>query len=140
MFKAPKLWLLTVFMLAGCPGQGDRLTPSETTTVKRIAQNVCFSAPDAEHYQPSVIIIAPRNTPPKERWYREKPALNVEDGQLCLPPSFYAFKTQTPYIVEYALIPTRENKNGASRHVVVGFELTDDKVQPLTLNESEISQ
>ncbi|ELY6244855.1 hypothetical protein SNQ22_001200 [Cronobacter universalis] len=140
MFKAPKLWLVVVFMLAGCPGHGDRLTPSETTTVKLNAQDVCFSVPYAEHYQPSIIIIAPRNTPPKERWYRNKPALNVEGGLLCLPPSFYAFKKQTPYIVEYALTPTGENKSAASRHVVVGFELTDDAVRSLTLNESEISQ
>ncbi|EOL9003123.1 putative T6SS immunity periplasmic lipoprotein [Cronobacter turicensis] len=140
MFKAPKLWLLTVFLLAGCPGQGDRLTPSETTTVKLSAQNVCFSVPHAEHYQPSIIIIAPRNTLPKERWYRNKPALNVKDGLLCLPPSFYAFKKQTPYIVEYALIPTRDTGSVASRHVVVGFELTNDTVRPLRLNDSEISQ
>ncbi|CCJ72112.1 hypothetical protein BN137_1467 [Cronobacter condimenti 1330] len=27
MFKTPKVWLLSVFMLAGCPGAGDRINP-----------------------------------------------------------------------------------------------------------------
>ncbi|ALB70158.1 hypothetical protein VG539_002875 [Cronobacter muytjensii] len=140
MFKAPKLWLLSVFLLSGCPGAGDRLTPSETTTVTLVSQNVCFSVPDAQDYWPSIIIIAPRNTPPKERWYREKPALNVKDGQLCLPPSFYTFKTQTPYIVEYVLLPGAKNSSEASRHVVAGFELTNGNIRALALNDSEISR
>ncbi|CCJ72111.1 hypothetical protein BN137_1466 [Cronobacter condimenti 1330] len=108
--------------------------------MKRVSQNVCFSVQDAQDYYPSIIIIAPRNTPPKARWYRKQPALHVKGGQLCLPPSFYTFKKQTPYIVEYVLLPGAKNNNSASRHVVAGFELTNDNIHPLTLNDSEISQ
>lgn len=140
MFKLSKAWLLSVFLLAGCPGKGDRLTPSETTNVKRVSQDVCFEVPNPADYQLSIIIIAPRKTLPKERWYREKPSLDVSNGSLCIPPSFYAFANDTPYIVEYALTSSSKANFDASRHVVVSFELTHAGVRQLVLDESEISQ
>lgn len=140
MFKFSKSWLLSIFLLSGCPGQGDRLTPSETTSVKRVSNEVCFDVPNPGDYQPSIIIIAPRKTPHKERWYRENPSLKVSNGSLCIPPSFYPFAPDTPYIVEYLLTSSSKTHSGASRHVVVGVEFTSGTVRQLVLDESEISQ
>lgn len=140
MFKFSKAWLFSIFLLSGCPGQGDRLTPSETTKAKLISNDVCFNVPESEDFQPSIIIIAPRKTPHKERWYRENPPLEVRNGSLCIPPTFYSFTPDTPYIVEYLLTSLSKSNSGASRHVVVGFELTSGRVHQLVLDKSEISQ
>lgn len=127
---------LTLLMLTGCPGEGDRLYPDETTQVSRMGEDICFRVPDAQDYQPIFIAINPRGTPPKEQTFTSKPKLTISDGQLCIPPSFYPFSTNGQFIVEYILSsPKYKNK---SRSVVVGVEVMNNRIYNMPLRDREI--
>jgi hypothetical protein len=128
----------SVIFLSGCPGSGDRLKADETTTVSKVGAEVCFDIPDASDYQPSLIAINPRGTPPQKLSIKDSPDLTVANGKLCLPPTFYQFSEKRQYIVQYIL--QKPDDQQSQRSVVIGVEFTGDDVETFTLNANETTR
>lgn len=130
------LLILSAFLLTGCPGAGDRLKADETTTVSKAGEDVCFQVSDAKGYQPSLIAINPRGTPPQKLSVTDSPNLTVKNGELCIPPGFYRFPAKGQFIVQYILeVP---GEQGSQRSVVTGVEFSGSHVRntPLTNRET----
>jgi len=125
-----------IFLLTGCPGQGDRLQLDETTQVNLVGANVCFHIANAQDYQPAIISINPRGTPPKNQTFVDNPPLLIKSGQLCIPPSFYKFENNKKYIVEFVLTSNRNADE--PRKFVVGVGLSQDRVYNFPLTDLEI--
>ena len=130
------LILSFIFLLTGCPGEGDRLQLDETTQVNLIGANVCFHIANAQDYQPAIISINPRRTPPKNQAFVDKPSLSIKPGQLCIPPSFYKFENNQKYIVDFVLV-SAGNVDGP-RKFVVGVGLSQGRVYNFPLTDLEI--
>lgn len=123
------------FILAGCPGQGDRLQPDEITTVKKTGNNICFLVPDAAEYQPTIMTIGQRDKPAEKMWRGDNPALKVQNGQLCIPPALYSFPEDGQYVVRYVLKSSQQNK--LVRSVVAAIEVSKTGVRNLPLQSNE---
>jgi hypothetical protein len=130
------LTLSFIFLLAGCPGQGDRLQLDETTQVNLIGDNVCFYIANAQDYQPTILSINPRGTPPKKQAFIDNPSLSIKSGQLCIPPSFYKFESNKKYIVDFVLASDRNIDE--LRKFVVGVGLNQGQVYNFPLTDLEI--
>jgi len=129
--------ILSIIMLTGCPGDrlDTRYKPNETASVSLSDQGICLQVSDPRNYQPEIITISSRDTPIKERWYKYKPNLAVDNGTLCIPSSFYQFPTKGQFIVNYIL--TSQTKNTPPRHVVVGFEISNGHAYGIQLQSNE---
>lgn len=130
------LTLSCIFLLMGCPGQGDRLQLDETTQVNLIGANVCFHIANAQDYQPAIISINPRGTPPKNQAFFDNPPLLIKSGQLCIPPSLYKFENNKKYIVDFVLMSV--GKVDEPRKFVVGVGLSQGQVYNFPLTDLEI--
>lgn len=130
------LALSFIFLLAGCPGQGDRLQLDETTQVNLTGANVCFHISNAQDYQPAIISINPRGTPLKNQAFVDNPSLLIKSDQLCIPPSFYKFENNKKYIVEFVLVSARNVDE--PRKFVVGVGLSQGQVYNFPLTDLEI--
>jgi hypothetical protein len=130
------LLLVSLVIMTGCPGSGDRLRPDEEATVTRVGESLCFGVPEAEDYQPADIAINPRGTPFKEEHIIFSPALSVTDGQLCVPPSFYTFPDKGQIIVSYVL--TSKRHKDEPRRMVAGLGFLQDRVFNIPLTDMEI--
>ncbi|WP_296407461.1 putative T6SS immunity periplasmic lipoprotein [Pluralibacter sp.] len=128
---------LCLVILTGCPGQGDRFIPHESTSVSKQGKNVCFNITDAQDYQPADIGINPRGTPSKEKDFDFSPELTIVDGKLCIPPSFYYFPDNGVFIVEYILI---SKKHDEPRKFVVGVGINHGVVYNVPLTDREIAR
>lgn len=137
--KSTRLLLVVAGLIAltGCPGQGDRLKADETTTVLKEGDNVCFVVPNARDFQPSYIVINPRETPVQERKYTFLPQLKVRDEKLCIPPSFYSFSMNGQFVVNYIL--KSRTQDDSPRSVVVGVEFKQGRVENFPLANNEIA-
>ncbi|WP_312456018.1 putative T6SS immunity periplasmic lipoprotein [Pseudescherichia sp.] len=132
---SPLLLVASISLLAGCPGSGDRLKADETAAVSKCGENICFQVPDAGSYQPTLIAINPRGTPPQKLKFTDSPMLAVENGNLCLSPDFYHFPENGQYIVQYIL--EAPGDRDPQRSVVTGIEFSDGHVRSIPLNEGE---
>lgn len=132
----PLLFLFCLPVLTGCPG--DRWRFDEEATASIQGGNICFSVPDAEDYQPFNIGINPRGTLPSQEKIIFRPALRVEKGQLCLPPSFYLFPDKGQFIITYVLHSKRHKDT--PRKMVSGVEITSGCVFNIPLTDMEIVQ
>ncbi|WP_299998736.1 putative T6SS immunity periplasmic lipoprotein [uncultured Cedecea sp.] len=130
------LILSFIFLLTGCPGQGDRLQLDETTQVNLIGANVCFHIANAQDYQPAIISINPRGTPSKNQAFVDNPPLLIKSSQLCIPPSFYKFENNKKYIVDFVLVSV--GKADEPRKFVVGVGLSQGQVYNFPLTDLEI--
>ncbi|WP_345827489.1 putative T6SS immunity periplasmic lipoprotein [Erwinia sp. HDF1-3R] len=131
------LLIASIFFLTGCPGSGDRLTADETTTVSQTREDVCFVVSNAANYQPSLISINPRGTPPQKLSVTDSPDLRVKNGRLCIQPNFYRFTDKAQYVVQYIL----EAPGGLpQRSVVTGIEFSQGQVKSIPLKDSEITR
>ncbi|WP_343645674.1 putative T6SS immunity periplasmic lipoprotein [Enterobacter sp.] len=125
-------------ILTGCPGPGDRMRMDQTTLVELRGDNVCMSIRDSQDYQPVDMAINPRGTPSKEKKFDVAPALNLVDGRLCIPPSYYHFTSGKKYIVEFVLhSPSIDEPR--SFVVAVGVS-NDNKVYNFALTSREIAR
>lgn len=127
-----------LFLLTGCPGQGDRLRLDETTQVKLIRGDVCFYIKNAQDYQPAIISINPRGTPSKKQGFVDSPALSIQSDRLCIPPSFYHFAGDGEYVVDFVL--TSNRNFGEPRKFVVGVGVDHGRVYNFPLADREISR
>ncbi|GJH97530.1 hypothetical protein ECZC10_53780 [Escherichia coli] len=57
-FRYRSALLLCLTLLTGCPGRGDYYRFDETVAVSTRGDNVCFSVPEPEDYQPVSVSIA----------------------------------------------------------------------------------
>lgn len=128
---------ISLIMLAGCPGPGDRMVPDETSLASRKGEKVCIEIKDAQDYQPVAIAINLRGTPSKEKKYNFSPNLIVSDGELCIPSTFYDFINGNKYIVEFIL---RSSRNDESRSFVVGVGVNNNQVYNFPLSGREFAR
>lgn len=135
---SPLLLVASIVLLTGCPGSGDRLKADETAVVSKIGENICFQVPDAGSYQPTLIAINPRGTPPQKLKVTDSPTLAVENGKLCISPDFYHFPEKGQYIVQYIL--EAPGDQDSQRSVVTGIEFSDGHVENIPLNEGETTR
>lgn len=129
---------ISVMMLTGCPGLGDRIVPDETSLASRKGEMVCIEIKDAQDYQPVAIAINLRGTPPKEKKYNFSPNLIVSDGELCIPSTFYGFINGNKYIVEFIL--RSKLNNDESRSFVVGVGINNNQVYNFPLSGREFAR
>jgi len=130
------LLLTCLITLTGCPG--DRWRFDEETTVSTIGDSICFFVPEAEDYQPVDITIYPRGTPSRQQKIIFNPALRVVNGQLCVPPSFYAFPEKGQFIASYVL--RSEHHKKPPRQMVSGVEIANGCVFNIPLTDMEIAR
>lgn len=130
------LTLPLIFLLVGCPGQGDQLQLDETTQVELRGDNICFHITSAKDYQPAIISINLRGTPIKEQWFIDKPPLSIISEQLCISPTFYQFADNGKYIVDFVL--TSDGIFNKPRKFVVGVGMNHGQVYNLPLTDREI--
>lgn len=129
--------LLSVLVLAGCP-YGDRLVPPESASVSATPNGVCFQVEDAKDYQLVIISIAPRGAPEEERWYKERPDLDIKNGELCIPSAFYPFTENKDFVVDYVLAPQQRKPNRFdTRRVMVGFKIINGHAYSIQLKPFE---
>ncbi|CAM7109400.1 TPA: hypothetical protein LUY62_004434 [Enterobacter hormaechei subsp. xiangfangensis] len=129
---------ISLVMLTGCPGPGDRIVPDETSLASRKGELVCIEIKDAQDYQPVAMAINLRGTPPKGKKYNFSPSLIVSDGELCIPSTFYDFKNGNKYIVEFILRSKRNNDE--SRNFVVGVGVNNNQVYDFPLSGREFAR
>jgi hypothetical protein len=131
------LLLISLPMLTGCPGIGDRVDPDEEVIVTKIGDNVCFSVPDAGDYQPVNIAINPRGTLPRNEVITFNPPLHVDNGLLCIPPSFYRFPDKGIRIVSFVLHAERHKNSvrrfSSARSMVAGVEMLNGYIYNIPL-------
>jgi hypothetical protein len=125
------LLLISLPMLTGCPGIGDRVDPDEESTVTKMGDNVCFSVSDAEDYQPVSIAIDPRGTRFRDRDITFDPPLHVENDLLCIPPSFYRFPDKGIRIISFVLNSKRHRDS--ARRMVAGVEMLNGYIYNIPL-------
>ncbi|MGY5367978.1 putative T6SS immunity periplasmic lipoprotein [Enterobacter oligotrophicus] len=128
-------FLLSLTLLSGCPGHGDSLRPEEIALVSTRGDNVCFSIPEPEDYQPVSISIDPRGTRFRERQITFAPALRVVNGQLCISPSFHHFPDKGQFIVRYVL--HSERYKDMPRRMVAGIEVSGECIFDISLTDTE---
>ena len=129
---------ISLMMLTGCPGPGDRMVPDETSLASWKEGRVCIEIKDAQDYQPVAIAINLRGIPSKEKKYIFSPNLIVSEGELCIPSNFYDFINGNKYIVEFIL---RSNRNDDEpRSFVVGIGVNKTQVYNFPLTDREIAR
>lgn len=138
MFRPVVFSGLSLVILTGCPGPGDRFIPHETTSVSKQGKNVCFNITDAQDYQPADIGINLRGTPSKEKNFNFSPELKIADGKLCIPPSFYHFPDNGKFIVEYILVSKKHEDE--PRKFVVGVGINNEQIYNFPLTDREIAR
>lgn len=136
--SATLLLSISLMMLTGCPGPGDRMVPDETSLASRKGEKVCIEIKDAQDYQPVAIAINLRGTPPKEKSYNFSPNLIVSDRELCIPSTFYDFINGNKYIVEFILRSNRNNYK--SRSFVVGVGVNNNQVYNFPFSGREFAR
>ncbi|MTH48883.1 hypothetical protein GJV78_22180 [Escherichia alba] len=116
------------------------MRPDETAYVSKKGEKICFTIPEAEDYQPVYIAINPRGRPPGEQTFTQYPPLRVDNGWLCIPPSFYPFpdSSSVPFIVETILHSSATNK--PARTFVAGVGLSNGRVYAVPLTNKEITR
>lgn len=131
--------IASTFFMTGCPSSlGHRLKPAETTSVSKNGDAVCFVVPDAKNYQPTMISIGPRGGASDKLYLRQYPKLAINNGQLCITPTFYHFPDKGQFIVTYVLdIPY---ENDAVRTVITGIEFTGGEVKTFRLADNETAR
>ncbi len=134
-FRCRYTFLFSLILLTGCPGSGDYLQPDEVTTVSSRGDNVCFSIPDPQDYQPVSISIDPRGTRFRDRKIMFDPTLRIVNSQLCIPPSFHHFPDKGQFIVRYVL--QSERHKDTPRRMVAGIEIGNDCVFDIPLTDME---
>ena len=134
-FRHRHAFLLSLTVLTGCPGHGDYIRPDEITTVSTRGDNVCFSVPEPEDYQPVSISIVPRGTRFRERQITFDPTLRIVNAQLCIPPSFHHFPDKGQFIVRYVL--HSERHKDTPRRMVAGVEIAGECIFDIPLNDME---
>jgi hypothetical protein len=134
-FRIRYAFLLSLTLLAGCPGHRDYLRPDEIATVSTRGDNVCFSVPEPEDYQPVSISIDPRGTQFRERQITFDPTLRIANNQLCIPPSFHHFPDKGQFIIRYVLYSERHKDS--PRRMVAGVEIADECIFDIPLNDME---
>lgn len=129
-----------ILLLSGCPWGEMKYYPDETASAYMNGDSLCFLIPNGTDYEPVIISINLRSTPPKERSFIDKPLLKIVEGQLCIPPSFYHFpdSSQGPFIIEFVL--QSQNKNFRPRSFVIGFEMINRRAYDIPLTDMEISR
>lgn len=127
--------LISVLILAGCPGVGDRIQPGEESRVSMQADSICFWVSDVKDREVAHIAINPRGTPFRQQSVIFSPDLKLLDGQLCLPPSFYDFPSEGQFIVEYVL--ASKGKNTLPRIVITGIEINSGHAYAIPLSADE---
>lgn len=75
----------------------------ETTSVSKAGEDVRFQVLNAKSYQPSLIAINPRGTPPQKLSVTDLANLTVKNGELCISPNFYRFPAKGQFIVQNIL-------------------------------------
>ncbi|BBU12301.1 putative T6SS immunity periplasmic lipoprotein [Escherichia coli] len=135
-FRYRSALLLCLTLLTGCPGRGDYYRFDETVTVSTRGDNVCFSVPEPEDYQPVSVSIAPRGTRFRERQITSEPSLRIVNGQLCIPPSFCLFPDKGQFIVRSVL--HSECDKDTPRIMVAGIEIADGCIFDIPLNDMEV--
>ncbi|MEQ9879432.1 putative T6SS immunity periplasmic lipoprotein [Pectobacterium aroidearum] len=129
------LLIASSVLLVGSPGSGDRLDPDELTSVRQTGSDLCFLVSNAQDYQPTLITISARATPPQEWTLYENPNIAVTQGELCIPSSFYRFSDDRTYVVRYIL---QSKKNSDSRRSVVSaIAFTNGSVRNVPLRKDE---
>lgn len=128
---------ISLLTLTGCPWNGIKYYPAETTSVWMKGNVPCFSIPDSKDYQPVFIAINLRSTPSKEKKFIEPPGLRVAGGQLCLPPSYYHFPVTSiePFIIEFVL--QSQDESNHPRSFVTVIEMNNGKAQNVALRSTE---
>lgn len=129
---------ISIMLLTGCPGPGDKMVPDETSLASRKGDKVCIEITDAQDYQPVAIAINLRGTPSKDKKYNFSPNLIVSDGELCIPSTFYNFINGNKYIVEFILRSNRNNDE--SRNFVVGVGVNNNQVYNFPLSGREFAR
>lgn len=79
---------ISLMMLTGCPGPGDRMVPDETSLASRKGEKVCIEIKDAQDYQPVAIAINLRGTPSKEKNIIFRPILLFLMESFAFPQLF----------------------------------------------------
>jgi hypothetical protein len=140
-FLSVLLLLISLPMLTACPGVGDSLKLDEESTVTKMGDNVCFSVSDAEDYQPVDIAIDPRGTRFRDQRVTVDPPLYIENGLLCIPPSFYRFPDKGIRIVSFVLHAERHKnsvrKFSSARRIVAGVEMLNGYIYNIPLTDME---
>ncbi len=126
---------LSLILLTGCPGRGDYLRPDEIAMVSTRGDNVCFSIPDPQDYQPVSISIDPRGTRFRDRKITFDPTLRIVNSQLCIPPSFQHFPEKGQFIIRYVL--HSERHKDIPRRMVAGIEIASECIFDIQLNDLE---
>lgn len=123
---------ISLVILTGCPGPGDRMVPDETSLASQKRGRICIEIKDAQDYQPVAIAINIRGAPSREKKYNFSPNLTVSDGEFCIPSNFYSFINGNEYIVEFILRSKRNNDE--SRGFVVGVGVNNNQVYNFPLD------
>ena len=123
------LLLSMVFLLAGCPGSGDRFTPRTATTVVLKSNSVCaLSIMKPGETLTAVEIYSSKDKPLLMRFY-DKP-LSVPQGH-CLP----LFGATFEYGNEYSVVWDIHTPQGL-RMITAQFTLSTDSAGHLSVNET----
>lgn len=134
-FCCRSAFLLSLTLLTGCPGRGDYLSPDEIATVSTRGDNVCFSVPEPEDYQPVSISIDPRGTRSRDRQITFDPPLHILNSQLCIPPSFHNFPDKGQFVVRFVL--HSERHQDTPRRLVAGVEIGSECIFDIPLTDME---
>ncbi|WP_454121414.1 putative T6SS immunity periplasmic lipoprotein [Kosakonia sp. Marseille-Q7440] len=123
------LLLSMVFLLAGCPGSGDRFTPRTATTVVLKGNSVCaLSIMKPGETLTAVEIYSSKDKPLLMRFY-DKP-LSVPQGH-CLP----LFGATFEYGNEYSVAWDIHTPQGL-RMITAQFTLSTDSAGHLSVSET----
>ena len=141
-----KLTLLSasLLLLTGCPIMDRdldlRYPEPDIIAATKVDDNLCVAIPVPADFQIRMVMIYPRNMPAKERWYQLKPALNVSDGQVCIPSSLYKFDSRREYVVQLIMWSDEKAKRTkyGSRVVISAFEIDNDHAWRVILEEREL--
>lgn len=132
--------IISIILLTGCPWGGVKYFPAEKINAWMNKSNVCFFIPDSKDYQPVFIAINLRSTPSKARSFIDSPELQVADGQLCIPSSYFHLPDTSvdPLIVEFVLQSQAENDH--PRSFVSGFSIANGMIKNIPLTKREYDE
>lgn len=108
----------------------------ETAIVSKEGSSVCMNITNAQDYQPVDMGVNIRGTPSKEKNYDFSPNLTVNNGRLCIPPSFYQFPDKGQFIIEYVMKSKKNPKR--PRNFVVTLEVDKGRIFNVTPTQREI--
>lgn len=137
--------LLATLMLTGCPVMDrdldKRYAPADISTITLTGDDVCMAVPYPSDYQLRMISINPRGTDPKTWWYKAEPdlKLTINQGQICIPPSFYTFEPHRQYVIRTVMWSDKKYQQTqyGGRAVIAAFEIEDGHAWRVILEERE---